>query len=482
MMKSIWEEDSLIPSFGELKEDAQADTVVVGGGLTGVLTAYLLKEAGQKVVLLERDRIACGNTKNTTAKITAQHGAIYHKLLKIMDEEVARGYAKYQISSLHQYEKIIGQKRIDCDFVHLPAVLYCTDKEDRTLEKERKACRRLGIEAETLEETRLPMKVASALCMKDQAQFHPLKFIAALVKELDCYEHTMVREIKKDHLITEKGMIVRANHIVVASHFPIITFPGAYYIKLHQEQSSILALRGPEPLDAMYLGVGKDSFSFRTAGDCLLLGGGQRRSGDKGEPYALLEEKQRRWYPQAQIQYRFTAQDGMSADEMPYIGRYSPSMPQVYVAAGFNKWGMTNAMTAARVLKGQITGEHGETIFSPSRFHMGETPALLKQTGHAVESIALRFLYQPFAKAEALKPQTGRIVRHNGKKVGAYRDGEGNLFFVQAKCPHLGCQLEFNNQDKTWDCPCHGSRFDYRGRLLDSPALKSIAIDENHKN
>lgn len=478
-MESIWRKETKIEERKPLKESKKAEVVVIGAGMAGLLTAYFLKKEGVKVLVLEKDRIAGGQTQNTTAKITAQHGLIYDWLIGKLGQEKAQLYADANKSAIENYERIIREENISCQFTRLPAYLYAT-KDMEPLKRELEAAKKLGIEASITEATTLPFHTLGALKFEEQAQFQPLEFINAIQKELVICEQTGVKSVE-DHEITTDWGSVKADKIVVATHFPFINSPGYYFMRMHQERSYVIALKTNENLDGMYYGIDEDGVSLRRAGDVLLLGGGNHRTGEnkEGGRYDMLRKKAAQWYPDAPEAAHWSAQDCMTLDKVPYIGQYSASTPDLYVATGFQKWGMTNSMISAMLLTDLILGRKNdwEELYTPQRFEMSASAKSLMEEGlHSVKGIAKEFLQIPKKDLEQLECGHGGIIEWGLNKAGVYKDENGVVYTVSTKCPHLGCQLEWNPDELSWDCPCHGSRFSYDGSLIDNPAMHGIEV------
>lgn len=445
-IESIWSREVKFPERKPLDRDMEIDTAVIGGGMAGILIAWELQRRGVPVIVLEASRVGNGQTQNTTAKITCQHALIYDKLIRNFGPEQAALYAGANQAAIRAYRQLIRQNRIHCDLETVPAYLY-SETGDESLKREAAAARRLGIPARFTRKTSLPFSVAGAVRFQDQAQFHPLKFLKAISDGVTIYEHTSVERVADHTLETNRGT-VRARHIVFACHYPFVNFPGLYFARMHQERSYVLALRQAAQLDGVYLGIDPGGLSFRNAGELLLLGGEGRRTGAKYDrnPYASLLQKGRQWYPDCTPAARWSAQDCMTMDGVPYIGRYAASRPDWYVATGFRKWGMTSAMISAMVIGDQICGikNEYEEIFSPQRFHLQ-------------------------ASALNLAADVGQSAK--GLAKGAFSS-------AAPRCPHLGCQLEWNPAEHTWDCPCHGSRFDHGGRLIHGPAQEDISAGD----
>lgn len=430
-MESIWQATAALPRFDRLKGDIKTDVLIIGGGMAGLLCAHYLKQAGVDCTLVEASRICSGTTKGTTAKITAQHGLIYSKLSDRFGLERAKLYLQANLEAVAEYRRLCQQ--IDCDFQEQDSFVYSLD-DPGALEREFLALNRLNFPGKFAKELPLPFPTAGAIQFPDQAQFHPLKFFAAIAKDLPIYEHTWVRAMEGNTAVTDEGRI-QAEKVIVATHFPFINKHGLYFMKMYQQRSYCLALENAPVLDGMYVDGGENGLSFRHFQGLLLLGGGGHRTGKPGGGYRALEDAARRYYPAARQKCSWAAQDCMSLDGIPYIGRYSATTDGLYVATGFNKWGVTSSMVAARLLTDLTTGKENPytALFSPSR--------------------------------SMLHPQLG---------INAL-ETIGNLLVPATKrCPHLGCALKWNSQEHTWDCPCHGSRFTEDGKLIDNPATGDL--------
>ena len=342
-----------LPRFPALDRDRETEVLIIGGGMAGVLCAYFLHQAGVDYLLLEAEEIGSGVTQNTTAKLTSQHGLLYHKLTRSYGLDAARLYLEANQAALEQYRSLCQE--MDCDFQAQDAYVYSLDRRDK-LEKEVDALRALGFPAELAQDLPLPFPVTGAVRFPHQAQFHPLKFLSALSKGLRILEHSKVLELRPGAAATHQG-VVRAKKIIVTTHFPFLNKHGSYYLKLYQHRSYVLALQGAPAFSGMYVDEAQDGLSFRHWGKLLLLGGGGHRTGKKGGGWAQLSSVAKRHFPQAKEVYRWAAQDCMPLDHLPYIGPYSRRTPELFVATGFQKWGMTTAMVAAQLLTDLIQGK-----------------------------------------------------------------------------------------------------------------------------
>lgn len=476
-MKSIWSQSCNIRERECLPGNLEVEAVIIGAGMAGILTAFALQEAGCQVVVLDAGQIGSGQTRNTTAKITSQHGMIYQKLTQTLGMDAARQYAQANQSAVRAYEAIIKAKHIDCDFAVRSAYVYGNDA--RLLQEEAQAAIGLGLPASFVTDQKIPAPAVGAVKFEHQAQFHPLKFLKPISDGLTIYEHTPVQNVEGDLLTTPYGT-VKAKHIVFACHFPFINIPGMYFARLHQERSYVLALDNAPQVEGMYICAEEGGWSFRNYGELLLMGGENHRSGENGQGgrYEHLRQKAREWFPESREVAHWSAQDCITPDGVPYIGRYAASRPNWYVATGFQKWGMTTSMVSAMILRDMICGKESPyaQVFDPGRFEAAALPGMAADGGQALKGLVKRFFQIPAEAASEIPPGHGGIVFLNGEKVGVYKEDNGTLHAVDIRCPHLGCQLEWNPDEKSWDCPCHGSRFDRYGRLISGPAQEDISL------
>lgn len=416
------------------------EVIVIGAGMAGLLTAYFLKEEGKDVLVLEAKEVGSGQTGRTTAKITSQHGLKYSKLLKDIGEKKARMYARANEAAIEAYARLIQTKNIECRFERVTSYLY--SKVDETkLKEELDAAAFLGIDAFWTKETELPFAVAGAVGFRNQAQFCAADFVKYITGKLEILEHVMVEKVCGKKVFT-KDKVYTAEHIVMATHYPMRNVPGFYFLRQHQERSYVLELSGCEKITGMYYGIDEDGHSFRQAGEQLLLGGESGRTGEHvcGGVFTRLEQAAREYYPNCKVESRWAAQDCMPHDGIPFIGKYSFFTPNLYVATGFQKWGMTTSMVAAMILRDNICGKENAfaALYRPQRLNFrAGTANFLHDVGESIKGLAKGWF---------------------GPK--------------ELRCSHMGCGLEWNPDENSWDCPCHGSRFDEHGKLLDNPVKK----------
>ena len=432
-VNSIWTETAQRLHFSPLQGNKNTDVLIIGGGITGILCAYMLKSAGVDCILVEADRICGGITKTTTAKITFAHGLLYDKLIRRFGEDKARLYLDAQRQACEKYAELC--RDISCDYELKASFVYSVNDPKKVM-REVDALKRLGVMAEFSDELELPFKVAGAVKVESQAQFHPLKFAFELAKNLPIYENTKVLELGKGKAVTDHGT-VSSKKIIVTTHFPIVNKHGSYFLKMYQHRSYVIALDGVGHLDGMYVDESDTGMSFRSYNGLMLIGGGGHRTGKNGGNWRELEAFASKYYPEGKITAKWATQDCMALDRVPYIGRYSKNTPEMYVATGFNKWGMSSSMVSAMILTDLVLGKSNPyaDVFSPSR--------------------------------SILHPQLA---------VNAFESVVGLLTPTRPRCPHLGCALKYNRAEHSWDCPCHGSRFTEDGQLIDNPATDDKQI------
>ena len=431
MEKSLWQHETKLPSFDSLKDDIKTDVLIIGGGMCGLLCGYYLKLSGIDCVLVEAEKIASGTSGNTTAKITSLHGAIYGDLLEKSGIDTAQKYFDINQKAIKEYEKIA--KAVDCSFKESTAYTYSLNDKAK-IESEYNALLKLGASAQLGTKSPLPFKISAMVALKNQAEFNPLKFIEYIVKDLKIYENTQILKVDGNTAYYNGGKI-KAKKIIVASHFPFINKHGFYFLKLYQYRSYVIALENAQNVNGMYACEADGGLSFRNYGNLLLLGGGGARTGKPCGNWEELIKFKDKYYPKSKVKYKWATQDCMSLDKIPFIGQYSKNTPNLLVATGFNKWGMTSSMVSAMILTDMIMDNKNEyaDIFDPSR--------------------------------SILKPQLA---------INCIETLSNFIIPTTRRCPHLGCALKWNKYEHSWDCSCHGSRFRKDGKLINNPANKDM--------
>ena len=433
-MDFLWTKDATPPTFPTLPGDRRTDVLIIGGGMAGVLCALKLREAGVDAVLAEAKTIGGGITRGTTAVLTAQHDTLYQQLTARFGREKAGLYLRANLAAVDSFRRL--SRSIPCDFEDMPSVMYSLCDE-ALMEREAEELHALGFGAELIHDIPLPFHAAGAVRYPGMAQFHPLKFLYGAARGLNIFENTCVKKLRGTVAVTEHGSI-RAEKVIVATHFPFINSRGLYFAKLYQQRSYVIALENAPELGCTIEDAADNGIYLRNYGGLLLVGGGDHRTGKNGGGFDAVRSFAARYFPQAREKYAWANQDCVSLDGAPYIGRYSAGLEGVYTATGFNLWGMTSSMAAAEILTDMVCGRDNPyaPAFAPDRSVL--TGTLFKNLGTTL----LDFV-APTAK----------------------------------RCSHLGCALKWNGAEHSWDCPCHGSRFDEHGRLVDNPAMGDSHVE-----
>ena len=480
-------------SFPTLDRDARADVAVLGGGIVGITTALLLREAGLDVVLLEADRLAHGVSGHTTAKVTSQHGLVYARLRARFGAEGARSYAEANQAALEWIADRVASDAIECDFRRRPAYAYVTSERSRgKLEDEARAADEAGLPAWLAETVPLPFDLEAAVRFDNQAEFHAGRYLGALADRLAAagarvFEHTRAVEVINDgdRVVKTPGGDVTAGHVVVATHYPFLDRSLAFARVSPQRSYAILCrIAGALP-EGMFISGDSPSRSVRAVpleGEELLLVGGEGHKpgtgGDTRVRYRRLEAFAREHWDVRSVDYRWSAQDNTTLDGVPYVGPLTPWDGRVLMATGFAKWGMTGGTAAAIILADRVQDKENAWagLFDPSRLTLRASARrfLTENAQVGLRFVGDRLMKPGLRSLEELRPGEGDIVRHDGEKVAAFRDDDGTVTAVAPVCTHLGCQVNFNAAERSWDCPCHGSRFAVDGSVLHGPAVHRL--------
>lgn len=487
---SMWLEGVSLPRFEPISGDVTADVAVAGGGLSGLLCALLLQEKGYKVVLMEAGRIGHGTSGRTTAKVTAQHGLFYDKLIRNYGVEEAKRLAFGHQNAIDGMEGLAARLSPDCDFKRLPSYIYThTEHFETKLQKEAEAAAALGFSCALEKDIDLPFKVRCALRFDRQAQFHPVRFMAGLVETLKkggcrIYEDSPVTEVIDGSpcVLHSGGSKVSAKYGVLATHYPCYDGGRLFFARLRPERSYLIAGRTKSPLPhGVYYRAERPGRSLRTAehnGETLLIVGGEGHKTGHGDHlrlhYKHLVDFAKRHFDGFEPLYLWSAQDYITEDSIAYAGFHSEGSNLLSVT-GFNKWGMTTSLLCAETVRDLIC--HGksplEHILTPNRVRVGafaHVTAKNADTAYQLVSGKLKLTDDP----DSIKKGEAGIVKLSGQKCGAWRGEDGQLVLVDCTCTHMGCELRFNDAEQTWDCPCHGSRFLTDGTVAEGPALHPL--------
>ena len=496
-MNSFWIENFKDKTYPSLEEDLHVDVCIIGGGITGISCGYYLSKNNLNVCILEKDRIMEKASGHTTAKITSQHDLFYKYLYDSYGKDLAKKYLDSNEEAISNIKNIIDVENIDCDFEYQNSYVYTTDANSvKKFKDEVETLKKLDYEARFLDKISLPIPdVKAAIEFHHQAQFNPIKYANALCESITnnsglIFENSKVEKLEKygnEYRVYCNDKVVTAKNVVISTRYPVINFPGCYFLKMYSEASYLIAVETHSPLSkGMYINSDTPTFSFRTANlngrRILLVGGmGHKRGAkiDLTNSYNILEQKAKELYPDAKVLYKWNTHDSISLDKIPYIGEFSCFYPNVYVATGFKKWGMTTSNVAANIITDKILGKENKyaELYNSKRFglikNIKEFGNILKETSH---SLIFNKFDMPAATPKDVEPGEGKVVNDNGRKIGIYKDKEGKEYKVIPTCTHLGCELSWNALDKTWDCPCHGSRYTFEGKLIYGPSKKDLKI------
>ena len=539
-MNSYWiNSEKNKEKYNKVEKNIETDICIIGGGITGISTAYYLTKENLKVTVLDMGKIGFQTTGNSTAKITSQHGLFYKYLKDSKGEDFARLYYDANEDAIKNIKKIVEKEKIQCDLECQSAYVLAANREEvQKVKDEVEVVRGFGghaeyLEREDIDKNLLILNPLAAIRFKNQAQFNSYKYtieLAKICKNLgaNIYENTKVVDVRDEkdyyYLETEDGYKIKAKYLVITTKYPITNIPGFYFMKMYQSTSYGISIPVKEKLfDGMYITSTNPKVSLRMAkvdnniikdvvdGNIenyakqdkenrkrvkekqnskidneyvLIVVGADHKTGEKTDlsnSYKKLENITKQIYPQGKVENYWNTEDCITLDKIPYIGKYSNMWENAYVATGFNKWGITTSNIAANIITDMIIGRKNryEDIFISTRVepvkNRQEVGNMLKET---VSSLVLKKFELPESEQASLKNEEGKIIEIEGEKVGAYKDKEGRIYTIVPKCAHLGCELSWNNLDKTWDCPCHGSRYDYTGKMLYGPTVKDLYINK----
>jgi glycine/D-amino acid oxidase-like deaminating enzyme/nitrite reductase/ring-hydroxylating ferredoxin subunit len=490
---SLWLDTAPESDFPRLDRPLSVDVVVLGGGMVGISTALLLKRAGMTVAVVEADRVGAGVTGHTTAKLSSLHGLTYAKLSSSFGEDGARAHGAANQAGIEQVAQWVEEEAIDCDFRRKPNYTYATSRDTLgDIEKEVEAAQRAGLPASYTEDADLPYPIAGAVRFEDQAEFHPRRFLLALAALIPgdgshVFERTRATGVSEGRpcRVNTTGPTLTAGHVVVATHFPILD-RGLYFARIHPERSYALGVRvhGATP-QGMYISAEQPTRSIRSHptgdGEVLIVGGEGHKTGQGGDTlqrYKALERFAREHWDVESIEYQWASQDNETVDHVPYIGKLAPVSHRIYTATGFKKWGLAQGVAAAMILEDLILERENPwaDLYDPGRM---KPLAAAKDLVTENANVATRFVGDRITKrgrrdAADLAPGEADIAQLDGDKVAAFRDEDGTLHAVSPVCTHLGCQVNWNSGDRSWDCPCHGSRFSPDGEILHGPAVRPL--------
>ncbi|MGI5128177.1 FAD-dependent oxidoreductase [Pseudonocardia sp. CA-107938] len=483
---SLWLADRPDVRYPPPTTEEHFDVLVLGGGITGLTAALLLRQRGARVAVVEADRVGSGASGNNTAKVTALQGTLLSQVRSTRGAEVAAAYAEHSRRGVELVASLATDLDIECSLQRRTAATVAADESElRTVEQEAEAAREAGLPVEWSEHVDLPYPVAGAVCLAEQIEFHPVAYAYGLAAAIDgdgsrVFENTRARSVEEGAPVrveTDQGPLT-GDRVVVATHYPVWD-RGLYFARMEARRSYCVAgrVRG-RPSRDMTITAGSTSWSTRSAGEVMIVCGQGHAAGARGvEPdrFATLEEYLHRHWDVVEVTHRWSAQDALPYDHTPMIGTYTPVSKRMYVAAGYSKWGLSSGTMAAALLADQLTGKATTDVFSPHRFTVRGLPTLARmQAKVGADLVGDRLRPGEAASVADIAPGSGAIVRRGAVRTGVYRDDDGGVHAVSARCTHLGCLVRFNGAERSWDCPCHGSRFDVDGAVLEGPAVERL--------
>ena len=497
--RSYWLDSAPDSDYPRLTRDLRVDVAVVGAGVLGVTAALFLKQRGATVALIEGGRVAGGVTGNTTAKVSSAHGLHYEAVRSSFGADGARDYATANEWALERMAAVVDELGVDCDWRRKPAFVYSVDPEQRgKIDKELAAATDAGLPVSLVEAAaELPFPIDAAVRYDDQAEFHPVKYLRHLAREIPgggshVFERTRVVSAKDGHpatVTTRDGATVTADNVIVATHFPFLD-RGLYFARMHAERSYAIGMFVDDhQVEGMYLSTESPAHTIRSIptkrGEMLMVGGESHKVGqsDEAARYAAVEAWAREHWSVREIAYRWSTQDAMPVDGVPYVGKLNPGAKSLWVGTGFLKWGLTNGTAAAQILADRILGDEPPqwaALFDSTRLKpIASASEFVKENVNVARRMVGDHVARPdFRSTDDIPRGEGGTVRVGTRKVGVYRDEGGELHAVSTLCTHLGCAVVWNTGERSWDCPCHGSRFDPDGHVLEGPAVKDLpAVD-----
>ena len=492
--ESFWIDTTERPSFPSLTSDARVDVAIVGAGIVGTMAALFLEKAGKTVAVLEARRVLEGVTGHTTAKVTSLHTLVYAELIERFGDK-AHLYAESNQAAISLIRDICRDRAIDCDLLETSAYTYTVnDDYVPKIEREVEAAERLGLPARYFDEIPLPFDVKAAIGFSNQLEFHPRKFLLPLLEAIDgdgsgVFEQTRVVDVEEGspcRITTASGRTVTADDVIVATNMPIVN-KGLFFARAEPSRGYALAMDVPPERvpDGMFINVGAPTHSVRRApyeGRTILILAGEGHPVGEGGVHREHWERLQRWGASdlgaSEVLYRWSTQDYYSVDKVPFIGRMAPGSDHLFTATGFSAWGMTNGVVAGRLLADLITETPNEwaELYDPQRVDPKSLPGFVKKGGHDAKRLIgdrLRRAARP-EESDELTAGSGSVFDIEGEKVAIHRDDDGRLHAVSAVCTHLGCIVSWNDAERSWDCPCHGSRFAATGDVLQGPATTPL--------
>ncbi|MGN9164193.1 FAD-dependent oxidoreductase [Tissierellaceae bacterium HCP3S3_D8] len=496
---SYWLTSTEKTNYPIIDKNTNVDIAIIGGGMVGILCAYQLQKEGFNIAILESGNILESTTAHTTAKLTSQHSLIYDKIKSQMGNELAKQYATANETAISELKKIIKENNIECDYSTQSAFIYTQeDSYIKKLEDEAKVASSLGIQAHLVDEIPFPIPIKSAMVFENQAQFHPRKFLLSLAEKISnkgvqIFEKSRAIELEEENnkyvINTPQGKKIIAEKVIIASHYPFYNKKAMYYSRIYVQRSYILGIKAKEKYPGgMYINAEDPPRSLRSlpaeTGELILVVGENHKTGqgkDTNKHYESLVDFANEVFTVESIPYRWSTHDCMTLDGLPYVGHFDSETPNMYIATGFGKWGMTNSIASSMILRDLIINNENpwKDVYNPSRKTIASSTKNFIVQNANVASQLIDGKLSNLPEEVDIKPGEGKVLEVDGERAGAFRDENDKLHLVNTTCTHMGCELNWNSAERSWDCPCHGSRFTYEGEIIQGPAVKPLSFDRD---
>lgn len=487
--RTYWNATATAPDFPQLRGEVSVDVAVIGGGIVGITTARMLKDKGLTVAVVEARQVGRQVTGRSTAKVTSQHGLIYHTLEQTFGEARARLYGEAQESGVRTISSLAAKYGLDCDIEDKPAYIYtCDEAQVPKIEREAEAAQRLGLPATLVSDTDLPFDVLAALRFDGQAQFHPTKYLAGLAQTIPgdgchVFENSRAIDWEPTRVVTDQGRVT-ARHVVMATHLPLGQV-GLYYAQAYPQAEPVIAAKIGRVPEGMYISVEHPSHSIRThraaSGDIYAIVAGTSfkpgRTDEELKHFDEIESWLTEHFDAGPVEHRWVNEDYRSMDGAPFIGWSSSAAGAYLVATGFDAWGISSGTVAGIILADLAAGEENRwlDVFDATRVKpVAGAPTAIKENVHVAKHLVSGYLSRRPHSADDLASGQAAVLKIDGRNVAAFKDEQGQVHAVSAVCSHMGCIVGWNETDRTWDCPCHGSRFEVSGEVIHGPAVKPL--------
>lgn len=477
----------------EVKEITNTDVLIIGGGMSGIMTAYeLSKNSNINITLVNAGKPSRNITAKTSAKITPMHNLVYQDIEKIHGLNKAKQYYNSQVEAMNYIVDTIKTENIECDLVKENNYMFAqSDEGINKLTKEIDILSKMEVKFSTVDKVPLDIKIKKAIKYENNYLFHPIKYLNKIIEIISKRKNVTIledykainykREDNNYYIFFDNDKVIKSKYVVVSTHYPIFNLVGLYPGKLYQEKSYLLALKSDKKIDGMYINTEKPVKSLRYNNDTIIMVGNSHTAGDKVNYKKRIDSlinESKKIDNDAEITNVWTNQDVMSIDYLPFIGQYSRFTPNMFVQTAFHTWGVTNSHVAALLISREILNKENpyKDLYNPLRFsHINSLTESIKIIGKSINGLIISRITTNPSELTKIQKDEGAIVNYKGVCYGAYNNGDEYLL-VKPNCTHTHCFMQWNNDEKTWDCKCHGSRFDVYGKVIEGPAIKNLKL------